>query len=193
MGIKPVLSAPRSPWQRAYVERVIGTIRRECLDHLSCSTSEVCTGTSRHSWNITIRTAFTGHWRKILRSRDRSSRRSMVGSCRYRCWAGCIIDTSGAPRKSRICDDVPVGDECPHTVIMPPSWSSEVQNTSAEQISPGKLQSNPQARPLTGKSRHRQTSSEMMFQNFREPQVAGRMALALQFFRQFANALASPP
>src|SRR5262249_21497079 len=24
----------RSPWQRAYVERVIGTIRRECLDHL---------------------------------------------------------------------------------------------------------------------------------------------------------------
>ena len=33
-GIKQVLSAPRSPWQRAYVERVIGTIRRECLDHL---------------------------------------------------------------------------------------------------------------------------------------------------------------
>ena len=23
-----------SPWQRAYVERVIGTIRRECLDHV---------------------------------------------------------------------------------------------------------------------------------------------------------------
>jgi len=34
MGIKPVLSAPRSPWQRAYIERVIGTIRRECLDHV---------------------------------------------------------------------------------------------------------------------------------------------------------------
>lgn len=33
MGIKPVLSAPRSPWQRAYVERVIGTLRRECLDY----------------------------------------------------------------------------------------------------------------------------------------------------------------
>ena len=31
-GIGQVLSAPRSPWQRAYVERVIGTIRRECLD-----------------------------------------------------------------------------------------------------------------------------------------------------------------
>jgi transposase InsO family protein len=29
-----MLSAPRSPWQRAYIERVIGSIRRECLDHL---------------------------------------------------------------------------------------------------------------------------------------------------------------
>jgi transposase InsO family protein len=34
LGIEEVLSAPRSPWQRAYVERVIGTIRRECLDHM---------------------------------------------------------------------------------------------------------------------------------------------------------------
>jgi putative transposase len=34
MGIQEVLPAPRSPWQRAYVERVIGTIRRECLDHV---------------------------------------------------------------------------------------------------------------------------------------------------------------
>ncbi|HYR44381.1 MAG TPA: integrase core domain-containing protein [Terriglobia bacterium] len=34
MSINEVLSAPRSPWQRAYVERVIGSIRRECLDHV---------------------------------------------------------------------------------------------------------------------------------------------------------------
>jgi transposase InsO family protein len=34
MGVKQVLSAPRSPWQRANIERVIGTIRCECLDHL---------------------------------------------------------------------------------------------------------------------------------------------------------------
>src|SRR5687767_3583773 len=33
-GYQTRLSAPRSPWQRAYVERVIGTIRRECLDHM---------------------------------------------------------------------------------------------------------------------------------------------------------------
>jgi len=34
MGITEVLTAPRSPWQNAYVERVIGSIRRDCLDHV---------------------------------------------------------------------------------------------------------------------------------------------------------------
>jgi putative transposase len=34
LGINDVPSAPHSPWQRAYVERVIGSIRRECLDHV---------------------------------------------------------------------------------------------------------------------------------------------------------------
>jgi transposase InsO family protein len=34
MGIRQVLSAPRCPWQRAYVERISGSIRRECLDHV---------------------------------------------------------------------------------------------------------------------------------------------------------------
>src|SRR5260370_21162052 len=34
LGIREVLGAPRVPKQRAYIERVIGTIRRECLDHL---------------------------------------------------------------------------------------------------------------------------------------------------------------
>jgi len=34
MGIEEVLIAPRAPWQNPYVERVIGSIRRECLDHM---------------------------------------------------------------------------------------------------------------------------------------------------------------
>jgi transposase InsO family protein len=34
MGIEDVLTAPRSPWQNPYVERFIGSVRRECLDHV---------------------------------------------------------------------------------------------------------------------------------------------------------------
>jgi len=34
LGIEQVVTAPRSPWQNGYCERIIGTIRRECLDHV---------------------------------------------------------------------------------------------------------------------------------------------------------------
>jgi transposase InsO family protein len=34
MDIREVLTAPRSPWQSPYAERLIGSIRRECLDHI---------------------------------------------------------------------------------------------------------------------------------------------------------------
>jgi len=34
MGIHEVLTDPQSPWQNSYVERLIGSIRRECLDHV---------------------------------------------------------------------------------------------------------------------------------------------------------------
>jgi len=33
-GIEEILIAPKSPWQNPYVERLIGSIRRECLDHV---------------------------------------------------------------------------------------------------------------------------------------------------------------
>jgi putative transposase len=34
LGIREVLTAPQSPWQNAYVERLIRSIRRGCLDHV---------------------------------------------------------------------------------------------------------------------------------------------------------------
>jgi transposase InsO family protein len=34
MGIRDHPTAPRSPWQNSHVERLIGSIRRECLDHV---------------------------------------------------------------------------------------------------------------------------------------------------------------
>jgi len=34
IGIKEVLTAAKSPWQNTIVERLIGSIRRECFDHV---------------------------------------------------------------------------------------------------------------------------------------------------------------
>jgi len=34
LGIEAVVTAPRSPWQNPFVERLIGSIRRECLNHV---------------------------------------------------------------------------------------------------------------------------------------------------------------
>ena len=34
MGVEEVKTAPRIPWQNPYAERLIGSIRRECLDHV---------------------------------------------------------------------------------------------------------------------------------------------------------------
>ena len=34
MRISEVLTAPHSPWQNPFVERLIGSVRRECLNHV---------------------------------------------------------------------------------------------------------------------------------------------------------------
>jgi hypothetical protein len=33
-GIRDRPTSPRSPWQNAYAERLIGSIRRQCIDHV---------------------------------------------------------------------------------------------------------------------------------------------------------------
>lgn len=60
MGIKQVLSAPRSPWQRAYVERLIGSIRRECLDYV------VVFGERSLHRTLTAYSAYYHDWRTHL-------------------------------------------------------------------------------------------------------------------------------
>jgi hypothetical protein len=66
MGIQEVLSAP--PWQRAYVERVVGTIRRECLDHVIVSEAALYRQVSR-SWGIITNLGRTLRWPRTRRNR----------------------------------------------------------------------------------------------------------------------------
>ena len=75
MGITQVVTAPRSSWQNAYVERVVGSIRRECLDH-------IVTFNERHLRRVLSRTSTTtteqGRISRSVRiapTRARSSRR----------------------------------------------------------------------------------------------------------------------
>ena len=60
MGIEQVLSAPRRAWQNPFVERLIGTLRRDCLDH-------VIVLNERHLRRIVTRyLGYYHHWRTHL-------------------------------------------------------------------------------------------------------------------------------
>jgi transposase InsO family protein len=61
MAIEEVVTAPRSPWQNAYVERIIGSIRRECLDHVIVSMSVTCVVCCRHTLSITTTAGRISH------------------------------------------------------------------------------------------------------------------------------------
>ena len=75
MGIEEVVTAPGSPWQNPYCERLIGSIRRECLDHV------IVLG-ERHLMRILrelrvllpLHRERTGHWRTTARIRVRWNR-----------------------------------------------------------------------------------------------------------------------
>ena len=99
MGIKQVLSAPRAPWQRAYVERVIGTIRREWLDHMI-----VFNARSLYQHLQSFVEYYHRSRVHLALEKDTPEPRPIqlarvARSSQFRCWEDFIIDTSGAPRK----------------------------------------------------------------------------------------------
>ena len=84
MGMKEVLSAPRSPWQRAYVERVIGTIRRECLDHVIVFNEALLHRHVKSSWRIITNPEITYRWKRIPQKPAHCKRLMRAGSLRSR-------------------------------------------------------------------------------------------------------------
>ena len=47
LGIEEVITSPRSPWQNPFAERIIGSIRRDCLDHVIVFNEQHLRGTLR--------------------------------------------------------------------------------------------------------------------------------------------------
>ena len=98
MGIHEVLCAPRSPWQRAYIERVIGSIRRECLDHVLVFDESSLRRILRSYLDYYHRSRTHLSLEARTRpSRDRSSRSTWGESWRCPRLVGCITATNAGP------------------------------------------------------------------------------------------------
>jgi hypothetical protein len=101
MGITEVVTAPRSPWQNPYVERVIGSIRREFLDHFGSSTNATCAASCLPTSTTTIERAPTFRSTRIAQNHVPSRRAGSERWSRSRKSAACIIATNASPPDSQ--------------------------------------------------------------------------------------------
>ena len=93
MGIRDHPTAPRSPWQNGHAERLIGSIRRECLDHI------VVFGADHLRRSLAGYADYYNNARTHLSlNKDSPSPRPTNGSIRSsraRCWVGFTINIAG--------------------------------------------------------------------------------------------------
>jgi hypothetical protein len=93
MGIRDHPTAPRSPWQNGQVERLIGSIRRESLDHLVVFDEAQLRRVLKNYASTTTKSGLISHWRRMRRIFG--ARKSSVPSHQHQSSADSIINTSG--------------------------------------------------------------------------------------------------
>jgi transposase InsO family protein len=93
MGIRDHPTASRSPWQNGHVERLIGSIRREALDHLVVFGEAHLRGVLKAYASYYNEAGPTFHWIKTLRILGGNRRSAALPRCQSS--AGSIINTSG--------------------------------------------------------------------------------------------------
>ena len=74
MGIRDKPTAPASPWQNGFAERLIGSIRRECVDHIIVLGETHLRRFCNRTRAITMTSERIDHWTKMRRSLARFSR-----------------------------------------------------------------------------------------------------------------------
>lgn len=102
IGIREILTAPQSPWQDPYAERVIGPIRSECLDHLIILNENHLRRISRSTSGTTTSRGRTFPWKGMRPSRGMWSSRHKVPSWRFPMSAVCITATLARPDLPRL-------------------------------------------------------------------------------------------
>jgi Integrase core domain len=94
MGIRDHPISPRSPWQNPYVERLIGTLRRDCLDHVLIFGERHLRGVlTLYSLYYNETRARTWGWARTHRYDDPSDDLGLLSS--HQSCPDCIITTGG--------------------------------------------------------------------------------------------------
>jgi transposase InsO family protein len=93
MGIRDRPIAARSPWQNPYVERLIGTLRRECLDHVLIFDEQHLRRILTYMRSTTTKAARTWDWPRT--HRDDALSNDAEGSSQRQSCADCITATPG--------------------------------------------------------------------------------------------------
>jgi transposase InsO family protein len=98
MGIRDRPTSPRSPWQNGYAERLIGSIQRECLDHVAVFGERHLRHvllSYKNYYNETriMRRARTYRWTRMRPYRARSREQGVFFV--FQSWAGCITNMFG--------------------------------------------------------------------------------------------------
>ena len=106
MDVEEVPTAPRSPWQNPFVERVIGSLRRECLNHVIVwNERSLRRSLKQYTWSTITSGVLTSPWTRTRPYRGQCNRRPPARSSKSRTSAVCTITTNVASpnRRSRRC------------------------------------------------------------------------------------------
>jgi hypothetical protein len=100
MSIEEIRIAPRSPWRNCYVERLIGSIRRECLNHVIVINDNhlrrLLKDYFRYYHESRTHLSLNKDAHQIVEQFNRTSR---TESFRFRKSVDSTIDMSDAPRR----------------------------------------------------------------------------------------------